>query len=216
MTLYELGDVDGAERSLLAEQELWDRPVDDALYLLMEQSICYLWSDATDSERLREVCERTESFVQRTRTMSWCCGYAILARIKLKQGDAEAAETLARKGCDMMAPLPIYGLVAFVALVYALLARGRTQEALLPAEEGLQRIKHVGCAGYAEVAMRLAASEAFHAAGDADRARAELRETLRQIQLRVADIPEPFWQESYLTRNPDNVRAHALARAWGL
>ena len=44
----------------------------------------------------------------------------------------------------------------------------------------------------------------------------ELRETLRQVQLRADDITDDFWKNSYLTRNPYVVRAQALAQQWGL
>ena len=77
-------------------------------------------------------------------------------------------------------------------------------------------IAHFGGAGSFEVEMRLAASEALHAAGDEARARAELAETLRQIQLRLDDIADPFWKNSFLTRNRYVARAIVLGREWAL
>ena len=60
----------------------------------------------------------------------------------------------------------------------------------------------LGGFGVFEVEFRLAASEAFYSAGELERAHTELRETLRQVQLRADDITDPFWKDSYLTRNP--------------
>jgi hypothetical protein len=66
------------------------------------------------------------------------------------------------------------------------------------------------------VELRLTASEAFHAAGDLERARAELRETLHQVQLRADDITDVFWKASYLTRNAYCVQTQKLAKEWSL
>jgi hypothetical protein len=90
----------------------------------------------------------------------------------------------------------------------------KTQHALAVAEQVLSFLPILGGAGVFEVEFRLAMSRACHAARDIERAHAELRETLRQIQLRADDITDPFWKNSYLTRNPYCVRAQALAREW--
>ena len=60
----------------------------------------------------------------------------------------------------------------------------------------------LGGAGQTEVELRLAASEAFAAAGDPERVHSALRQTLHQVQLRADDISDAFWRTSYLTRNP--------------
>jgi hypothetical protein len=77
-------------------------------------------------------------------------------------------------------------------------------------------VARFGGAGSFEVEMQLAATEALFAAGDGERARAELRVALDQIRIRAEDIEDPGWRRSYLTRNADNRRARALADAWGV
>ena len=77
----------------------------------------------------------------------------------------------------------------------ALLALGRPAEATQVAERVLGSFPMLGGSGVTEVEVRLAASEAFHHAGDFDRARTELGETLRQIQLRADDITDPFGKQ---------------------
>lgn len=84
------------------------------------------------------------------------------------------------------------------------------------AEQVLGTLSMLGHVGVHEVYVRLAATKSFRAAGDVERAHTELRETLRQIQLRADDIADPFWRNSYLTRNQSCVRAQQLAREWGI
>lgn len=112
--------------------------------------------------------------------------------------------------------LPLWQLVAISTLIYAMLENRQLQETTKFAEEALAIIHRFDCAGFTEVEARLAASEAFHAAGFLARAYAELRETLHQIQLRADDIADPFWKDSYLTRNPHCARAQSLAKSWEL
>jgi hypothetical protein len=98
----------------------------------------------------------------------------------------------------------------------ALIGLGRTAEASLAADRIVGTLQAVGGVGVLEVGTRLAVAEAFSADGQPERARVELAETLRQVKLRADDITDPFWRESYLTRNPHVVRALALGEAGGL
>src|SRR5262249_35600009 len=111
---------------------------------------------------------------------------------------------------------PLFALSATATLARALIAEGRVADAVRVAHEGLAVIEEFGGAGYREVDMRLAACEVLFAAGDRERARAELCEALDQIRIRTEDIEDPGWRRSYLTRNVENRRARALAEAWGV
>ncbi|HEX7844116.1 MAG TPA: hypothetical protein VF469_41860, partial [Kofleriaceae bacterium] len=106
------------------------------------------------------------------------------------------------------------GLGATATLARALVAEGQVADAVRIAHEGLAVVAEFGGAGYLEVDMRLAACEAFFAAGDSGRARAELRFALEQIRIRAEDIEDPGWRRGYLTRNAENCRVRALAEAW--
>lgn len=138
------------------------------------------------------------------------------ARIYLQQGRIAEAETAARQALDGIVHLPNLAPQVRAPLIHALLLQGHLADARKVAEEGLAFLQQFGCAGYAEVELRLAISEAFDAAGEPQRARSELAETIRQIQLRAEDIADAFWRNSYLTRNPYCARAQQLARQWGL
>lgn len=138
------------------------------------------------------------------------------ARVLLKQGKLEEAEMEAREACRIQNFLPRYCLDAKATLIRALLEQGKAAGAISIAQDGLAAIQQGGSLGSAEVELRLTISEAFYAVNDHEQAHRELRETLHQIDLRADDIPDPFWRNSYLTRNPYCARAQQLARQWGL
>ncbi|MFY0534262.1 hypothetical protein [Nannocystis pusilla] len=140
----------------------------------------------------------------------------IVARVSLLRGQPGDAEAHARAAMAVFSDMPLWLLHTASVHVRALLALGRADEAVEVAERVLAVIPGLGGAGHPEVELRLAASEAFHAAAHVERARAELRETLRQIDLRADDIADPSWRHSYLSRNPYCLRARALADAWGV
>ena len=139
-----------------------------------------------------------------------------LARVFLQQQQLDAAEAAAREACRILAAVPIYFPDARATLIRVLLAQGKPADATVIAEEARAIIKRYGCLGSAEIELRLAIGEAFHAAQDLDTARTELQETLRQIQIRAENIVDPFWKNSYLTRNPYCVRAQQLGQQWGV
>ena len=140
--------------------------------------------------------------------------YECWARIELHE--RRPATELAARSRAVLAFAPLFSLGATATLVRALVAEGQVADAVRVADEGLAVIAEFGGAGYCEVDMRLAACEAFFAAGDRERCRAELRGALHQICIRAEDIEEPAWRRSFLTRNVENRRARALAEEWGV
>ena len=137
-------------------------------------------------------------------------------RVLLRQGMLSEAEAAVRQACQDGAALPAFEPNRHATLICILLAAGRIGEALEVAEHVASLLQRFGCLGNVEVELRLAISETFHAAGDHERACKELSETLRQIRLRADDISDPFWRNSYLTRNPYCTRAQLLGREWRL
>ncbi len=140
--------------------------------------------------------------------------YENWARIELQAG--RPATALAERSRAVLAFAPVLGLGATATLARALTAEQRVADAVRVALEGMAVIAELGGAGYLEVELRLAACEALAAAGDRERARAELREALDQIRMRAEDIEDRSWRRSYLARNAENRRARALAEAWGV
>jgi eukaryotic-like serine/threonine-protein kinase len=140
--------------------------------------------------------------------------YEQWARIELREGRPAAA--LAERGRAALARAPLYALGATATLARALAAEGRAADAVRIADEGLAVVVALGGAGHREIEVRLAASEACFAAGDHERARAELRRALDRIRARAQGIEDPAWRRSYLIRNAESRRARALAAAWGV
>jgi eukaryotic-like serine/threonine-protein kinase len=140
--------------------------------------------------------------------------HGALARALLTSGDAQGAETEARASQDALSNMPVLQPAHLPTLIYALLRQGRLVEAQEVARKGVQLIDSLGGTGSTEVALRLAAAEADHAAGDTASATSALRETLRQIQIRADHIPDALARERFLTQVPENARSLELARAW--
>lgn len=140
----------------------------------------------------------------------------LMARLSLLRGRPQEAEAHARAAMQLFPMFPIWLSHVAPVQIQALLALGRAGEATAVAEQVFSALPILGGFGVAEVEFRLSASEAFHAAGEHERARSELRKTLRQVQLRADDIQDAFWKKSYLTRNPYCARAQMLGHAWDL
>lgn len=142
-------------------------------------------------------------------------GHMLLSEVLQAQGAFQEAERAARAAQSSLAGLDIVYLRANRCLLEALTAQ-KKEETLGVAESLLQQMRDFGPSGYVEVSLLLAVSEAFHMAGNVERARTTLREAVRQIKLRADDIPDPLWKNSYLTHNPYCARTQKLAQEWEL
>jgi hypothetical protein len=142
--------------------------------------------------------------------------HEILARVALGRGQMERALTMTREAMKGFFQAPVWLPPVAAVQIHALIGLQRAAEAVATAEQILAMLPVMGSVGLFEIEFRVAASEAFHAHGDRERAHAELRDTLRQIQLRADDITDQTWKQSYLTRNPHCVRAQQLAAQWQL
>ncbi|WP_437721973.1 serine/threonine-protein kinase [Sorangium sp. So ce861] len=138
----------------------------------------------------------------------------VLAEVALFRRDPVLAHAHAERSVEIAGELGgLYTYQYVTSQLRALLANGRVAEARDIARSRLESFKQWEGGGYLEVPFRLAAAEALCAGGDRAAAEAALRETLRQIELRAANIPEEAARGRYLARR-ENVRAFTLARAW--
>jgi hypothetical protein len=140
----------------------------------------------------------------------------ILAQIALARGDGALAEAAARRSLDHLVILPLLRLEGLQILIAALLLQDKVAEAVATAEEAASLLGFFGVAGTSEVGLRLEVARAFGAHGDNARRASELREALRQIQIRVDKISDSGWRDRFLQRNAMNLRAFELARDWGI
>ena len=214
----QVGDHDGAYQRLLAlEPEITTGQ--HILYLAAWQ--CYLAENLCESlddsawEQAEHLGLLLQAYTSEIPLLA-ALGQGILARVAFLRGNLEEAERLSRLGLQFLQVAPLWVISIVSIQTRALIGLGRAAEAVVNVESVLAMIPPLVGAGSTEVELRLAASEAFQAAGHHERAQAELRETLRQVQLRADDITDAFWKSSYLTRNPYCVRTLQLAKEWGL
>ncbi len=211
-----LGDAEGAQKRLMALEGVTSKCQDVFAVgiwrvtlgsVLCSQNSETAWAQA--EQILMPVAKEADSY--------WSAfALAGLAAVAARRGQLEQAEAQSRA---LMSAFSNWGLLqlGITALrMRVLLGLGRAAEATAVAEQALAILAMLGGAGMSEVTTRLCASESFHAAGNVARAHSEMHETLHQIKLRADDITDPFWKNSYLTRNPSVVRAQQLAKQWGL
>jgi predicted Ser/Thr protein kinase len=210
---WQLGDTE-AEARLRSQLQVAVHRRSLLLQTTIAVQLARIACDTGDPVALAEGARQMQRIVEDPRGVAYGpgLGYEHWARIELHA--RRPAVALAERGHAVLAPMPLLRLGATATLVRALIADGRLADAVRIADEGLATVAEFGCAGYLEVEMRLAACEAFSAAGDGDRARTALRETLEQIRIRAEDIEDPRWRQGYLTRNADNCRVRTLAQTW--
>jgi hypothetical protein len=212
----DLGDLDGVRRRLLAlDAGFWQSQgmVFFGVWALLVAVIFCAASDEREWDRAEELMA---PLLSDTSGLFQPMARAILAQVALLRGQAERAEHLTREVMQVFPFMPIIAISVAPVRIRVLIGLNRAAEATAVAEQVIGTLGALGGAGCYEVEARLAVAEAFEAAGDRERARTELAETLRQVQLRLDDIADPFWKNSYLTRNPHVARALALGREWSV
>jgi serine/threonine protein kinase len=213
----ELGDLDGARRRMLALAEKFSPGDKGLLFTYWARSLAWILCEVPEEQAWSQAEALLALLVPEgsgSTSFISLSALGILARVALLRGQAERAEELARTALRQW-PLTFRPPAASVQ-IRALLGLGRTADAAAVAEHTLGALGELGGTGITEVEIRLATVEAFEAVGAHERARAELAESLRQVELRLDDIADPFWKNSYLTRNRYVARALALGREWGV
>src|SRR5439155_216275 len=148
----ELGDTDGAVDRLRKCTAL-ELPQDDLLMITVELMLALILSSRPDRESQAEARSIARARLPRVANMPWIAALAheALARVALAEGNGAEAEAEARAGCDAISFAPVFGLQSLETLARALLAQGKAGEACHVSEQGLTRIRSVGCAGSYEV-----------------------------------------------------------------
>jgi serine/threonine protein kinase/tetratricopeptide (TPR) repeat protein len=213
LSWFELGDMEGAVR-LLREIEKEAEQVDGFVLELARQTLARVLCETGETTQLEEAVRISNGALDKPGGASMFLGMAhhTLARVLLKR--QQPAVEQAMQAYHALEAAPLLGVDAAATVTHALLAAGTPAAALPFVEKALAIITTFGGAGFAEVELRLAASEAFYAVGDRDRAHRELARTLHEIKLRAADITDPHWRNTYLSRNRGCIRARALAEQW--
>jgi hypothetical protein len=214
----DVGDLDGARRRMLALEERFEQNQEVLLFVIWVRHLAWILCEVPDER----AWDQAEALMARllSDTSGWLfvqlAAQGTLARVALLRGQLDRAEELARAAMQRSPLAPRLKISTAPVQIRALIGLGRAAEAAAVAEQVLGVLAAFGGAGTGEVEARVAVVEAFEASGQHERARAELAETLRQVEFRADDITDPVWRESYLTRNPHSARALELGRARGL
>jgi hypothetical protein len=216
MGWLEMGDVDGARGRMLAFEKESSESQEGAIFTGWSVFLVQILCETRDAEAWKKAEDVALHVRARSGELAPAFVPGLLANVALQRGRLDEVEELSQEATALLRMAPVIWLASAPAHVRALLGLGRTADACVAAEQILGTLTALGGAGCFEVAARLAVAEAFEGAGEHARARAELAETLRQIQLRLDDIADPFWKNSFLTRNRYVARAIVLGREWAL
>ncbi|HEX2569984.1 MAG TPA: AAA family ATPase [Polyangia bacterium] len=168
-----------------------------------------------DREQLTAAQTLAEEMIAQSLTNFWnLMAHTAVVRAHLARGAAEAAAEAARRVTGLMGPMRVCGVGARGLLCESLLAQSDVAAAVMVAEEGLELLRAAGGTCLLDVRLRLAAAEAYHAAGASDAAHAQLQAARRLIDERAAEIPDPARRERFLHGVRDHARVAELERVW--
>ena len=106
---------------------------------------------------------------------------------------------------------PPLRVAAVANLARALLAQGRTGEALPIAREAFATLESLGMIEEGESLVRLVHAEALRAAGLEAEFAVAIAQARAHLLARAAKISDPEWRRRFLTAVPDNAPTFALA-----
>lgn len=213
--LCELGDYEGAA-TVLGENLALAHKLQEPLLITHASVMREQLLLTTTTPELGKLASEQQAVQQGMNPLLRGQAMGNLARAHILAHNYPEAEQVARRSMATLQHTPLYWLSVATTLIESLLLQQRAAEACTVAAEGLVLIERLGCAGYAEVAFRLAATLAYEAAADRERARVELARTLQEIKLRADHIPAAEGRQRFLHDIPEHAHAAELARSWGL
>lgn len=176
-----------------------------------------------DSGSFTEARECAADFVARSRTRSIpldeARGRWVLAEVLRRDGEVDSADTeiqialsILRKVC----PIDVPGALATQAWLG--LARGRPEDALTAAAEGMAKMEAMGACSifFRNAFLRLVHAESLNACGRHDDAKVAITKAREWLVEVAAKIGEDEYKKSFLENVPENRRILELARQWGV
>jgi tetratricopeptide (TPR) repeat protein len=214
MGLWALGELEEVERALRPLVE-----VHRELGLLSAYPLFLLAGALADRGALAEARRDASTLIDSARDrgvlLDEGLGRWALASVLLREGRSAEAEPEILRAREILCTTPAHepGVLATQAAV--LLARGRVDEALAAAREGLARYQSVRAASFLRgAAVRLVHAECLHAAGRGPEAREALAAARDRLLAMAATLGDPERRRSFLERVPENARTLALAQEW--
>jgi tetratricopeptide (TPR) repeat protein len=212
--LTDLGAHDGAASVLQESLVLAERRRDAFSLALVRVYLARLLARIALLDRLAEPEHLARAVIAAGNPMMVGLAHGVLAQLAVRRSDLATAEVEARMACERVRPFPTYSWDITALRVQILLSLGRAQEALDAGEQALERLSRLGVSGFGEIDLRLAVAEARGAMGRTEEGRTLLRETLRGLRRRVADLPSAEARARYLTAVPTHARLLSVAREW--
>ncbi|AKT40051.1 serine/threonine-protein kinase PknK [Chondromyces crocatus] len=210
----ELGDFEHAEETLRSALTIAARMGLDDLETVILHNLGKPLAYRGNLDEARVIEQRAvDAFQQQGAARTEGVSRVYLAEIAFLSGDLVAAEREARAAAETLKVAPSLRASAVALLSRALLAQGRTAEALLSAREAHAALQELGSLEEGEALVRLAYAEALEATGASSDAASVLATAREHLLSRAAKISDLRWRDSFLTQVPDNARTLSLSDA---
>ncbi|MFT3775002.1 MAG: protein kinase [Minicystis sp.] len=131
-------------------------------------------------------------------------------------GELQAARVEAEAAVQIAGAIPGVRAYALGTLAKVMLAEGKAQEALVPAEEAVGIVESLGGLEEGEPLVRLCHAEVLLAVGRDEDARAALKVAREKLMARAAKISDPVRRASLLANVPEHARTLALLERLGV
>jgi len=143
------------------------------------------------------------------------CGLAetYRARILLRQGDNDSAESAARRAVTLLDAAPGSRAMALAVLARTLVQQDKKGEGLERAREGMELLRSLGALEEGEALVRLTFAEALSAVGD-PAARDVILEAKGALLKRAENIHDPALRKTFLECVEENAATLDLAARW--
>ncbi|WP_437964096.1 protein kinase [Sorangium sp. So ce260] len=211
----ELGDFNRAESMLRAALEEADRLHLQELKVMVETNLALVLACRGHLAEARALAESAATLSGQAGVVrTELAARSYLAKIALAMGDFESAEREARAAAALSQSAPMLGAQASAIRARALLALGRTDDAMSTAAEASAQLAEFGTLEEGESLVRLTYAEALAASGRHAEALAAIASARDALLARAEKLSDPTWRERFLRDVPDNARTLELARQW--
>jgi len=214
--LVSLGDTAGAVELLRRCVVLAEQQERRFAVVYAKQHLALALAASPQSAHQQEARALAFELIQGSNRVQLSLAYLVLARVEAGSGELAQAEKLAREACELLASLPPFIPLAQWMVAMLVLLQGRVSEARELAAKALRHPEALGGRGVAQVGLLQVLADACFAEGDTEEGEKALRQALRCVRSRAAEIPDEAVRERYLRQVPENVRVQELARQrWG-
>ena len=213
MNAWYLGDVDRAEKELRATLAIGDDLglVSSLRTLTFIQVLCAR-GELEEAEREARALADTNQSPDLTRGSGlWALGEVLYHRGAYAEAEQQLGAALVS-----FVESPLATAAAQTTLAYIQLAVGRAAEALVSAQQAVQRFETLGSFGFYAARVHLVYAQALDAVGNRDEAIQIVNQALVRIARQADKIGDPAFRHRFLHGVTEHAKLAALATAWGM